>query len=344
MAGTRIAVCMATYEPQEEPFGRQVDSIRQQTHANWHCWVFDDGSSERGRRVLLDALAGDERFTLVAAPDNLGFYRNFERGLAHVRGQAPWIALADQDDVWAPHKLATLLAATAGAPAPRLVYADVEIRDDADRLLSPTYWVGRRHNEDDLASLLFANTVSGAASLVADDVLRTALPFPPRRPSSFHDHWLAVVARCTGRVAYVGAVVQTYVQHAGNAIGHQPSRAESGVRLIARTLTRAWWRRPEERYYDDEVLRLSELARTVLIRTPALGREDVRVLRAVASLHGDRPALGWLTWQALREARDPSVTMWRRRRVLASVLWTRFGRSQPTGRTGSARSTGSASS
>ncbi len=96
------------------------------------------------------------------------------------------------------------------------------------------------------------------------------------------------------------------------------------------TLTRAWWRRPEQRYYDDEVARLSDLAQTLLMRTQPLATDDIAVLQAVASLHDDRPALLWLTRQALDEARDPSITMWRRRRVLASVLWTRFGRPQPS--------------
>lgn len=324
-----VAICMATYEPRREVLARQVESIRQQTHQKWHCWVVDDGSSPAGQRVVKEVLAEDPRFTMTAMSDNLGFYRNFERALVHVRGQAPWIALADQDDIWASHKLETLLAATGGLPTPALVYADVEIQDDAGRQLSPTYWVGRRHNEDDLAALLFANTVSGAASLLADDVLEIALPFPPERPSSFHDHWLALVARCVGRIAYVNEAVQAYVQHDSNAIGHQPYRVESGVRIVARLLSRAWWRRPDTRYFDDEVARLSDLARTLLIRTPELSRRDENVLRAVASLHDSRPALGWLAAQALRETKDPSVTMWRRRRVLASVLWSRFGRVQP---------------
>lgn len=337
MTGRRVAVCMATYEPDPMALSRQVDSIRAQTHEDWHCWVVDDASTPRGRQVLADVLSGDERFTLVQFEDNVGFYRNFERALRRVQGEAPWISLADQDDIWAPHKLATLLSAACTAPAPRLVYADVEVRDSAGRLLSPTYWVGRRHNEQDLAALLFANTVTGAASLIAAGVVGRALPFPARYPTSFHDHWLALVARCTGAIVYVDETVQTYVQHAGNAIGHQPAPGTSAARVVGRTLLRAWWRRPERRYYDDEVARLSGLAQALLSRMPMLLPQDAGVLRAVASLHGTHPPVWWIAKQALLETRDPSITMWRRRRVLASVLWTRLSRSHGAG-AGSARS------
>ena len=315
----RVAICMATYQPERERLLVQLDTIRRQTVEGWHCWVADDASSPVARDTLRAALDGDPR---VEHEENVGFYRNFERALDGLPPDVEWVALADQDDEWHPHKLARLLDVAQRDPQVRLVYSDVEIKDGWGVLVSPTYWVGRVHNEDDLAALIFANTVTGAASLVRADVVRAALPFPTGYPTSFHDHWLALVARCSGRIVYVDEPLHVYVQHEHNAIGHQPAREETGAKLVARHLHRRWWRRPQPRYNDDEVARLSDLASTLIGRMEQLRPADSVILRAVQSLHGARPALGWLLGQAVREIRDPSVTMWRRRRVLASVVWT----------------------
>lgn len=322
---------MATYRPDPAAFARQVESLRAQDTDGWHCWVSDDGSGPEALEATRDVLGDDDRFTLHAHPDNVGFYRNFERGLAAVRGKAPWVALADQDDVWTPRKLRRLLDAVHGTPGARMAYCDVEIRADDGTLLSPTYWQGRRHNEQDLAALLFANTVSGAASLFPDELLAVALPFPAPHPSSFHDHWLAVAARVTGTIVYVDEALQAYVQHRHNAIGHRPGGGASVTGAARRLLGRRFWERPELRYYDDEVARLAQMASTLLERTSPTA-DDRRVLRAVASLHGPRPAAAWLARQAMAEARDPSITMVRRRRVLASVAWTQLERVVRTSR------------
>lgn len=325
-----VAICMATYEASRTNFVRQVESIRSQTVHDWHCWVYDDGSSEEGRRVLAEVLDDDARFTPIFFPDNVGFYHNFERGLTQLRGTAPWLALADQDDAWAPQKLERLLEEARSQPTPQLVYCDMEIRTADGLLVSPTYWQGRVHNETDLAALAFANTVSGSAALLSSRLLDVALPFPRRYGTSFHDHWLALVARVIGEIRYIDEALQTYVQHEGNAIGHRPGRPTPRWRYAKRVFGSPWWRRPAVRYYDDEVARLSDLARELLARTDHISRTDDLVLRALASLHSERPALTWMASQALREARDPSVTMSRRRRVLASVLWTEIVRLRST--------------
>lgn len=317
-----IAICMATYRPDLTRLRAQLASIELQTFQSWHCWVVDDGSGPEIRDAVRQLTDEDSRFTFVAHLDNVGHYRNFERALAHVPEQTSWVALCDQDDVWAPDKLAVLLAAARQDPATTLVYSDVEVRDSRDAVVSPTYWVGREHNEDDLSALLFANTVTGAAALVRSDVVRLALPFPNAYPSSFHDHWLALLARVTGTVRYVPVALHAYVQHGTNAIGHQAGGHDDLSSLVRRHALRRWWVRPAERYFDDEVARLADLASTLLDRVPTAPGADRRVLRAVASLHGPRPCLAWLAGQAVREARDPSVTMWRRRRVLASVAYS----------------------
>jgi glycosyltransferase involved in cell wall biosynthesis len=216
--GPRVAICMATYEPPPALLRRQLDSIREQTHRNWVCLISDDASSEAAFEGLLRETRDDPRFVVSRSEGRLGFYRNFERALSMAPRDAGFVTLCDQDDRWLPEKLGRLLAAIGGSD---LVYSDARVVSPAGELVSPSYWTERRNNYTNFASLLLANSVTGAASLFRRDLLDDALPFPPRlTPKAFHDHWLAIVALGRGEIAYVDEPLYEYVQHGGAVIGH----------------------------------------------------------------------------------------------------------------------------
>ena len=209
---------MATYNPPAELLTRQLDSIRAQTHGNWVCVISDDGSAPEAYARLQAAVAGDRRFVLSRSSRRRGFYRNFERALALVAGQADYVALADQDDAWRPDKLAVLLAEIGDA---QLVYSDARVVASDGRLISETWWDQRRNNHTDLLSLLVANSVTGAASLLRRELLDYALPFPPAQFVHFHDHWLGLVGLSLGGIAYVPQPLYDYVQHGEAFLGHE---------------------------------------------------------------------------------------------------------------------------
>ncbi len=93
--------------------------------------------------------------------------------------------------------------------------------DESGKLLSPTYWTERHTNHTNMTSLMVANTITAAASLFPRRLLDYALPFPAPLGHAFHDHWLALVALATGRIAYVDRSLYDYVQHSANAFGHR---------------------------------------------------------------------------------------------------------------------------
>ena len=165
------------------------------------------------------ATVGDDpRFVVSRSPRRLGFYRNFERALTLTPGDADFIALADQDDRWYPEKLTRLLA---GIGDGMLVYSDARVVSPDGQLISDTWWSQRRNNHTDLLSLLVANAVTGAASLLRPAVLTHALPFPPAQFAHFHDHWLGLVALSIGEIAFVSSEpLYDYVQHRNASLGH----------------------------------------------------------------------------------------------------------------------------
>ena len=216
-AAPAVAICMATFEPPAGLLARQLDSIRAQTVEDWVCVVSDDCSSPERFAELERLVAGDPRFVVSRSPRRLGFYRNFERALALAPAGARHVALADQDDVWHPDKLAVLLGALGDA---ELVYSDARVIRPDGEAVAETYWERRENNHADLTSLLVANAITGAASLFPRGLLDAALPFPPAQFAHFHDHWLGLCALARGEIAYVDRPLYDYVQHGGATLGH----------------------------------------------------------------------------------------------------------------------------
>ncbi len=211
-----VAICMATYEPDLKLFTTQLNSLRAQTDSRWICVISDDCSSAQRFDRMRELIAGDERFVISRSENRLGFYRNFERALRMAPAEAELLALCDQDDRWYPEKLEALRRRLGRA---QLIYSDQRLVDAGGQVLRETMWRGRANNHTDLAALLTANTVTGAATLFRRELAALALPFPDLPGLQFHDHWLAVVALASGSVAYVDRPLYDYVQHGGAVFG-----------------------------------------------------------------------------------------------------------------------------
>jgi glycosyltransferase involved in cell wall biosynthesis len=222
-----VVICMAAYNPAHALLKTQLRSIREQTYRNWRCVISDDCSSRAGAEALARAVGDDPRFEISRSPRRLGFYRNFERALTLAPAEAQLVALADQDDRWHPDKLATLVASLGDA---QLVYSDARVVSRDGAVIADTWWERRGNNHTDLLSLLVANSVTGAASLLRHELLADALPFPPAQFAHFHDHWLALVALSLGEIAYVDRPLYDYVQHGEASLGHAAANQMTSLR------------------------------------------------------------------------------------------------------------------
>ncbi len=272
---------------------------------------------------------GDPRFQIDFAPENRGFYGNFERALALVPPGADHVALSDQDDSWHPDKLERLLAGLEGEPGAGLVFSDMRITTRSGRVLAETYWDFRPVNHTDFGSEVLANTVTGAACLFEARLLDDVLPFPPRHGAAFHDHWIGQVAMALGPIAYVDAPLYDYVQHDEAALGYL--QANGSGRFSAPLLERAgvWYERWSGRGYRLAwrvpyfKLYCRVRVATTAMRLRLAGRlspDRVEVLDAIE----DSPAgIAWLGRRALRDLRGPTATIGRERVMLAGLAWRR---------------------
>ncbi len=322
-SGPRVAICMATFNPPAGLLRAQLDSIRDQSHANWLCVISDDGSGPEAWTRLQNEVRGDPRFLVSRAPRRLGFYRNFERALRLVPSGAQFVALADQDDRWHRDKLERLLGAIGGA---QLVYSDARIVSSGGRVISETYWSSRQNNHRDLTSLLVANSVTGAASLFPAELLRDALPFPPDQFSEYHDHWLALTALALGEIAYVDRPLYDYVQHGSASLGHAAATQMTPLRdrLVRRRPLRErvqLWRL----HYFVDGCRLQLLARVLALRCgermPAARR---RALTRFLATERSSLALAILALRGARELVGTSETLGAEWMLFHAFAWRRL--------------------
>jgi glycosyltransferase involved in cell wall biosynthesis len=322
-SGELVAICMATYDPPPELFAAQIASIRAQTHHNWICVISDDRSSDAGLETIRREVGSDSRFAVSVAPRRLGFYNNFERALALAPRAARFVAMADQDDRWYPDKLERLLGAIGDA---ELVYSDQRVIARDGELLSDTYWSTRRNNHSDLLSLLVANSVTGAASLLRRELLDDVLPFPPPQFAHFHDHWVALVARSCGRIAYVDEPLYDYVQHRGASLGHAAANQLKSVRARI-----ADQRDPRERvrmwrlHYFVDVARLRTLAEILRLRCGARMSPRARLdLRRFEAADRSVPAALALGLRGLRDLLGTPETLGAEWMLFHAFAWRRL--------------------
>ena len=333
-----IAICMATYNPRVDLFAKQIQSITDQTHSNWICIISDDNSEPEIRQQMQRILSRDERFSIEVAPSRLGFYRNFERCMALVPEEAEFVALSDQDDYWHPDKLTVLRSQLEDNTT--LVYSDMNIVDDKGNLKSKTFWTTRRNNYTDMASLIFGNTITGAASLFSRRLLTYILPFPRRIGEGYHDHWLACVALAMGSVKYVNRPLYDYVQHSGNLVGHYAPEDETAWRRLTAILkkpidfltyvTHAKTRIQRDlersrRTYFDELLKAKLICTILDIRCgPYLSGAKQRTIRRIIGIDESFTAPMWLAIRCLRNMGRLSATLGAENRINGAIWWRKF--------------------
>jgi glycosyltransferase involved in cell wall biosynthesis len=335
-----IAICMATFDPDPDLFRTQIDSIRAQTETDWVCLVSDDCSAPESYELIEATIAGDPRFVVSRSETNLGFYRNFERALRMVPAEAGFVALCDQDDRWYPDKLEMLRRAISGA---QLAYSDTRLVDASGHVLAGSLWERRRNNHTNFASMLIANTVPGAASLMRREVVDLALPFPDAPGDLFHDHWLSVVAMASGELSYVDRPLYDYVQHRhavqGKMVGEAdatPGELRGAVRRRLHAVREAFtgWRAAYFHGYvtlalQAEVLRLRSSSR--------IPRRKRRTLSRIVTGEQSPLSFAWLVVRPLRAAFGRGETLGAEMHLVKGILWRHIvalrarGRETPEG-------------
>jgi hypothetical protein len=204
----------------------QLASIHAQTLRPMRVLLRDDGSSDGTQDLIAQLQARYCAWLKVLPSDgNLGCTANVNRLLEATT--SPYVALADQDDLWLPQKLEQALALLQqlevrhGSDTPLMVHSDLELVDAQAQPLGYRYLQHQRLDplRTDPMDLALTNVVTGCTALCNRALLQQALPIPAA--ALMHDWWLALVASAFGQIALVEPPGVLYRQHGANVLGAQ---------------------------------------------------------------------------------------------------------------------------
>jgi hypothetical protein len=273
-ADQAVQVLLGTYNGRRF-LAEQIDSILAQSYSPLTILARDDGSTD-GTRAILEGYASrfPERFRLLpyARPSGNAKF-NFMELLR--LADAPYLAFADQDDVWLPEKIAAAISAMrtleeAHEPGlPLLVFADLRVVNDRLETLNPSFWASQHIRPEHIHSLrrlIMQNVVTGCTMLFNQPLREASLPMPAG--AFMHDWWMALVACTLGHAAYLAEPGILYRQHGGNVLGAPTPPPVTGIPK---------WRQHRERrrYWE---LTATQAAATLEALGPKLSPRDRELL------------------------------------------------------------------
>ncbi len=200
----------------------QLASFVAQTHEDWQLWVSDDGSSD-GTMTILDRFSKDhpDRVADIKIGPGMGSTANFLSLLHDPRVAGTWVAFADQDDVWMPHKLTRALGQLKTCGSDCGVYASRSIHTKADLTplqTSPQFNRPLRIGNAVVQNVLAGNTIVMSPAFASR--MQGTVEVAQRHGVPFHDWWVYLVATATNTFIFLDDEPGLYYrQHGQNVMG-----------------------------------------------------------------------------------------------------------------------------
>lgn len=290
----RVQVLLASYNGRRW-LDEQIDSVLTQEGVDLELVVSDDMSSDGTWQRWQERAAEEPRIRLLARTGaNVGAAANFYRLLAEVEvAEGELIALADQDDVWLPGKLAAQAALLRAGGVDGVSSNVTAVGPDGSRAMLRKDFPQRRFD------FLFEGPGPGCTFVFSARLARLVQRLlrdevSAARRVDFHDWLVYGVCRARG---WPWAIRTTptvdYRQHTGNAFG-----ANLGVRSAVHRLglVRNDWHR------EQAVV----MTRVAIEVAPAERQEELRALLEMLTGRGfaERARLLWQAPQLRRRPRD----------------------------------------
>lgn len=192
----------------------QLESILNQTYSNLEVIIADDASTDDTYAVLQPYAERDKRIVLYRHEKNTGYNVNFSQACA--RTTAPFIAIADQDDIWELNKVERLYEAITQSPQISLVHGLSARFEEKGKPHLRSLKLVNHFRGNDMRLFFLSNFISGHNMLLRRSVLDAALPFPAH---VYYDWWLAAQACTVGVIESVEEILTWHRMHGQNATG-----------------------------------------------------------------------------------------------------------------------------
>jgi glycosyltransferase involved in cell wall biosynthesis len=209
--------------------GQALQSVFEQTYADYEIVVVDDGSTD-GTRELLAPLS-----------DKIHYVYQSNRGLPSARNvgvsksSGEFLAYLDADDKWYPRKLEHQVAFMDVHPECGLVHSDLTLMDEDDRLIFPDWY---RKSKGSHANGFCVMELLQECFIQVPTVIERRICFD--RVGGFDErfrrledylHWLQIVLDGYA-VGYVDEPLAMYRLRTGSLTGNQAAMAEATIEMF----------------------------------------------------------------------------------------------------------------
>lgn len=198
---------MATYNG-ELYLDEQLRSILNQLGEQDELIISDDHSTDSTLQKIKSF--GDLRIKLFINSGKKGPVGNFENALQQASGDV--IFLADQDDIWLPHKVKTSLAFLQQVD---LVLSDAIVINGSGEVVHNSFYKKNYSGKGFLFNWV-NNSYLGCCMAFNKNVLNYVMPFPEK--IAMHDIWIGLNASFVGKCLHLKEPLIKYRQHGKNTV------------------------------------------------------------------------------------------------------------------------------
>ncbi|MGD8177135.1 glycosyltransferase family 2 protein [Marinimicrobium sp. ARAG 43.8] len=211
-------VLVCTYNG-ERYIADQLESILKQQPAPAGVLVSDDGSTDQTRTIVKQIAASSSISVALIDGPGKGVIQNVLTALP--KTTAPYVFLADQDDIWLDNKASLFYEKMRTDDAPHLIFSDAWVWHPESNEKTSFWKLDQLNprNASDPRRLAFHNTVQGASACVNRALIMAMQNTACHSDIVMHDWWLALIASGTGLIEPIAEPTLLYRQHNDNQVG-----------------------------------------------------------------------------------------------------------------------------
>lgn len=181
-----VSIIMPAYNA-EKTIGAAIQSVLNQTYANFELIVIDDCSKDKTADIIQDFGARDSRMHYLKNEINSGVSATRNYGVSEAAGE--WIAFLDSDDMWREDKLEKQIAVIQDHEDAVLTYtASSFISSDG----KPYNYVMEAEEKTNYKTLLKKNLISCSSVMVKSDIMKN-VKMPHDKMHEDYYVWLTIL-------------------------------------------------------------------------------------------------------------------------------------------------------
>lgn len=201
-----ISVCLASYNG-DLFIKEQIDSILPQLSVTDEIVIADDSSTDNTIEIIKSY--NDKRIRLYRNKKSKSPASNFENALRLAKGD--YIFLCDQDDIWLPDKVESVMPHFNKYD---LIVTDCTVVDGNLNVVEESFFESLKSGPGFWKNFV-KNTYLGCCMAFKREILDYALPFPSE--IAMHDIWIGLLVELKGKPFFLNKQLILYRRHDNNA-------------------------------------------------------------------------------------------------------------------------------